>query len=286
MTTIVTNVTFTPGVDFETYRALPALNVSRLKRMGISPLHFRHAGDERTAAKSLGTAAHAAILEPELFAAMPVYEGVRRGKDWDAFQAQHAGANILTAKEHAEAVAMAAAVELNPAVAKLLHAKGARELTITWDRDGRPCKGRVDLITQSGAAAHIVDLKTARDIDPRVFGAQAYRLGYHVQAAWYHDAVAAYVARGKTEPRFHKVHYTIIAIESSPPYDCIPFRVPPEIIDVGRAEYEEHLARLAVCEQTGRWPGRVDGDAELELPAWAMAEDIEISEIDEEDDNG
>ena len=109
------------GVDFSTYRAAAGVNVSSLKELARSPLHYRYAKDNpnpTTSAMSLGTAAHCATLEPERFAAEFVtWTGGRRaGKEWDAFKADAEAAQrlILTEDERDTALAIAQAVRACP----------------------------------------------------------------------------------------------------------------------------------------------------------------------------
>jgi exodeoxyribonuclease VIII len=73
------------------YRAAHGLNWSRLKVLDKSPLHYKHAIDHPradTPALSLGRAFHAALLEPDRYAAeFRVWPGSRAGRVWEAVQA-------------------------------------------------------------------------------------------------------------------------------------------------------------------------------------------------------
>jgi hypothetical protein len=103
------------------YRADPALNWSLIKTIAKSPLHFRHRRDNPrpdSPTFRVGRAVHAAILEPERFAAdWVVYAGRRAGKAWTAFFEEHEGREILNATEYDTVVAMASAVRSRPDIA-------------------------------------------------------------------------------------------------------------------------------------------------------------------------
>lgn len=246
----------------ETYDALaPRVNFSTLKAMAKSAAHYQHGllnPSEDTPARKVGRAVHMAVFEPEVFAARVVRwdGGTRRGKEWDAFRAAHSGQEILTEAEHAQCLAIQRAVRGDALAARYVTG-GAGEVTMVWERDGIPCKGRIDY----DAIDCIVDLKTCRDASPGGFGRSSWVYGYHTQAAWYVDG---YQAAAKVLK-----DYVLLAVESSPPHVVQVYRVPESVIDVGRETYSEWLDKLAACRKSNEWPGYVADEAELILPKWA-----------------
>src|SRR5690349_11438930 len=119
----------------EEYDALKRTNFSRLKLLAKSPAHYLHGFGPESAPMRLGTAAHAATLEPAKFASgFVVYKKRRQSKEWDAFEAaaERAGQTVLTEAEHVEAVAMAAAIRNHPVASRLLSG-GNAEVSLTWD---------------------------------------------------------------------------------------------------------------------------------------------------------
>jgi hypothetical protein len=241
------------------YEALQGLNWSRLRLLGLSPLHFRNGfGDDSTAFR-LGTAAHAATLEPERFAEdFIVYEGKRdnRIKVWQEFQVQAArqGKEILSPSEHTEAVAIAAAVRGHSAAAGYLTG-GKAEHAMTWKLGPFDCKGRADYV---GSRA-IVDVKTTQSAHPRDFAYSCKKYGYFGQAAWYSDGF--FKSTGVRLP------FVFIAVEKKPPYMVTVFRVPEHVLAAGRELYLTYLAKLAECQRTGNWHGyTVEPEVDLQLP--------------------
>ncbi len=269
------------GVPYEVYSKLPGENVSKLKELRRSPLHYRHACDnprEPSAAMALGTAAHCATLEPDRFAAeFTVWTGgIRRGKEWDAFKAaaESFGASVLTESERATALAIAAAVRACPDAAKYL-AAGHPEVSMEWAHNGHQCRGRVDWLTTLDGADVVVGLKTSRDCRPREFGRQSADLAYHWQWAFYRDGYKAITGRAP--------FMVEIVVESAAPHAVAVYIIGEAVMTQGRDEYEAALEELAECRASGNWPGPVVGEQELALPAWAYGEgyDVTVAPIEE-----
>lgn len=270
------------GVDFSTYRAAAGVNVSSLKELARSPLHYRYAKDNpkpTTSAMSLGTAAHCATLEPERFAAEFVtWTGGRRaGKEWDAFKADAEAAQrlILTEDERDTALAIAAAVRACPEATVYLR-RGHAEVSMSWQHDEPELalKGRVDWLTVVDGCDVVVGLKTTRDLRPREFAAQAARLAYHWQWAFYYDGFERITGR--------KPAMVEIVVESAAPHAVAVYRIPEHVLERGRQEYRDALTTLAQCEASGVWPGPVVGEVEFDLPGWAYPAD-EMTIEDAED---
>jgi hypothetical protein len=268
-------------IPFGDYRAMPAINISTLKELKRSPLHYRHAlaNPKQSPALTLGTAAHTATLEPERFAhdyAIWTYRtdsgrmSPRTGKKWEEFCTVHAGKTILTEDESEEALAIARAVRSDPIAAKYLEA-GEPEVTMNWQIGSRACKGRVDWLTRQECDV-LVGLKSARSCEPFMFGAAAARLGYALQWAWYFDGFVA--ATGRT-PRLVE-----IVVENTAPYAVVVYAIPEDVIEYGRDEYQNLLHRLDECEARGEWPGPAETELVLSLPSWVYGNDEDLSELE------
>lgn len=269
--------------DRDAYDRISRVNWSTLSHMARSPLHYQHkltAVDHDTDARKVGRACHIAIYEPEEFQARVVKwdGGTRRGKEWDAFRAANAGREILTENEYDDVIALQRAVRANATAMAHLSGPGDAEVTVTWTHRVAPieflpgwsieCKGRLDWAGQKS----LVDLKTVRDASPTAFGRAVHAYQWHVQAAMYVDAWLA--ATGDELP------YVLIAAEKSPPKAVAVYRVPESILELGRQEYRRLLAQLHVCRETNSWPGYFEGEADLELPRWAIPYDDEEDAAD------
>lgn len=252
------------------YDKIDAVRFSRLRSMAKSALQYWHdAHTERDDAAHfrIGRAMHCFVLEPDAFEqhfvtyrdSKSVGEGAK--KRWSAFQAEHADKTILSADEYDAAVGAARALLAHPVASSYLRG-GVREHTVTWvdAETGMRCKARIDQ-----ADTHLVDIKSAREISPRLFATTVARLAYHVQAAFYLDGALANGFELDPVP-------LLLAVESSPPFDVVPYRLGPEVIEAGRTEYRRLLARLKECRELDQWPGLApDAPVDLRLPAWALA---------------
>lgn len=270
-------MSITPGIPFEQYLKLPGLSASTLKKLMRSPLAYKWALDHpdhtSSAAQALGTAAHTAILEPaKLKTDYMLWDGgTRRGKAWDEFKASNASKTILTADEFADVKAMYAAVRGFAPAARYLQ-NGQAEVTLQWAMQGRAFRGRVDWITEIEGRTVLVDLKTTRDARPFKFGADAFKLGYHIQFALYCDGWQALTGE---MPAF-----VVLAVENQAPFEPAVFEVPEEVLERGREEYQRLLDTLNTCEATGHWPPAAETEQRLTLPRWAYEqEDNDVSDL-------
>lgn len=253
----------------DTYRAIPdAVNWSTLKEALKSGLHYQYnltAPREETDAMRLGRAVHSATFEPDaLLREYVVFEGGRRaGKEWEEFQAMHAGRTILKPEDYETALRIRDAVHAHK-VARALLRTGQPECTLTWTdyETGLPCKSRLDWLSSKA----LIELKTTSDIDARVFGRVAGSMLYHAQLAFYHMGVQA---QPKGKPRVCK----IIAVESAPPHDVAVYALDDDMLWAGEEKVRAALELVAECRRTKRWPGRYPCELPLELPYWEFPKD-------------
>jgi hypothetical protein len=256
----------------ESYFGTPGVNWSTLKYMRDSPMAYRHALANPPAdrpAFAIGRAVHTLVFEPQKFDAEYVIwtEGRRAGKAWEEFKAQNAAMTILKPEEYDECADMARAVQAHPLVAPYL-VGGVFEQPVYWTdpATGIECKAKPDwVIPERGI---LLDLKTARSIEARRFGAEAARMGYHMQLA--HYAAGCRIGAG-----FEVQRQLVVAVEKEPPYDVAVFEIGPDEAYVAAQDVAELLAQLRECRDADRWLGRYTEEQALQLPAWVTQEDEE-----------
>lgn len=261
-----------PGVAFEEYAKIDALNGSTLVNMRRSPMYYRHCLDHPqppTPAMILGTATHRLILEPNKIGDFAVWgtleeEKVRRGKVWENFQALNQGAMIVTVNERDAMVGMAAGARKNLPIMKYANMDGDTEVCMVWTdkASGRLFKGRLDKIIPVHSI--IVDLKTTRDCHPFRFASQAYALAYHIKAYIY---VSGFQTLTAQRPKFKW-----LAIDSKAPHESAVYRATPDVLSQGATDLDEILKTLDVCEKTGLWPAAEQEETDLILPAYALTD--------------
>jgi hypothetical protein len=226
------------------------LRFSRLRLMGKSAAHFRHGYQPTTKPMLVGSAVHAGLLGGP---AVAVWDGVRRGKEYDKFCAdQLAGTLVLNAAEARESTGMQAAIGANRDAMRLLD--GVREKTILFDLDGRPCRGPPDVV----GADFITELKTGETSDPRKFAYKVRDFCYHGQLAWYDHAV-------RMERGGEKLDHFVVAVEAKPPYVVTVFRLLPPSIEQGRKLIRLWLEQLKNCEASNEWPGYCQSIVDLDV---------------------
>lgn len=274
------------NVPYATYAAAAGQNVSPLKNFARSALHFKHGRENKTEsdALTLGTAAHCATLEPHRFGTdFAVWDlrkengdmAARTGPKWEAFKAANVGRELITEDQRDAALAIAKSVRACPEAMVYLK-RGHAEVSMSWQHDEPEIelKGRVDWLTVIDGCDVIVGLKTTRDLRPREFSAQAARLCYHWQWAYYADGYERITGR--------KPAMVEIVVESAAPHAVAVYRIPEHVLERGRQEYRDALTTLAQCEASGVWPGPVVGEVEFDLPGWAYPAD-EMTIEDAED---
>lgn len=240
---------------------------SQLKHMAKSPAHYHHAmlnPTPQTEAMRKGAYTHALVLGGE--DRWAVYDGIRRGKEWEQFQADRPHQEILSATEAAPCRAIAAAVRRNPDAMALI-VGGVCEQRIAWTMAGRQCAGTPDV----AGAEYIADLKTTRCSEPGRFVRDATFRAYHAQLAWYLDGANARLLDVAKRDAY------VIAVESTPPYPVTVLKMTEAALDAGRKCYRLWFERLRACEDADYWPGYVESVVDFDV-----AGDLELTFADDE----
>jgi exodeoxyribonuclease VIII len=259
------------------YHSGPGISCTGLKKIAVSPAHFKYGDFKQTAAMFTGSATHSAILEPELFAKQ--YVTLPSGKDrrsteYKALCASHGTDNVLVSADASQITAMQSAVRANPVANKWLYQEQGRNELSVYAKDpetGILVRCRFDRLLDRGFSP---DLKTTTDASPRGFSNAIAKYGYAFQAAFYMDVY--YWATGQRLGGFG-----FIACESKAPHNVMCYRLDDESIEIGRTQYRAALNTYANCLETGVYEG-YDGASEeqlIGLPFWALEKNDEV-EID------
>lgn len=253
------------GIPFLDYETDPGLNASALKAGRKSMLHMRHYmahGIKQTAAMTKGLNIHSAILEPDrFFESLVIWDRVRRGKDWDMFQAEHQDSIILQQAELQELQAISNSVHANQEAHKVIEAT-KHEASIFWDheKDG-PGKARLDGYNED--TGYVAEVKSTHAIDPWLFSKTCYNMGTHIQLGWQKIGLDLIGAKC--------VQFVIIAVEQSPPHDCIAYYPDQQFIEAGMEEALLIAGKWRAALASGIWYGigGADRTVPLSLPSWA-----------------
>jgi hypothetical protein len=251
-----------PGITNSAYHADAALGSTSLKTLATkTPAHYQHdkAHPKSSDAFDLGTAAHSLILEGDESGVKVIEVDDKRGAKWTepADEARAAGQIPLTSKEWDQVNGMRNAVMAHPA-ARAAFTNHKAEQSVFWDEDGLMLKCRPDAWHPGWT---LVDLKTARDANPKEFGKTAHEYGYHQSAAHYIDGVKA--ATGEELP-FH-----FVLVEKTEPYLVSVVELDAEAVNIGRQLNDRAKRIYRECVESNTWHGYPSPDL-VSLPMWAI----------------
>jgi hypothetical protein len=253
----------------EIYHATRALSKSGLDKFRRSPAHFRAWQDgeiknESSPALEFGTAAHMAVLEPELFIAKYTsFSGDKRTKEgkaaWQAVL--DSGKTPLTEDQWQCVNGVAASVHAHPAAADLINSikPGHFEVSAFDVLEGISVKARIDGLGDD----FIIDLKTTQDASESAFAKSVAQFRYHVQAAWYQKITGIN-------------RFIFIAVEKEAPYGVACYELDQQAIDAGIRFIEETLPMYRECQALNSWPCYSSTTKTLSLPGWALKSTNEI----------
>ena len=259
------------------YHAGPGISCTGLKKIAVSPAHFKYGDFKQTAAMAMGSATHSAILEPDSFAkqyvTLPAGKD-RRSAEYKALCAAHGTDNVLVSADASQISAMQLAVRANPVANKWLYQEQGRNELSVYAKDpetGILVRCRFDRLLDRGFSP---DLKTTTDASPRGFSNAIAKYGYAFQAAFYLDTY--FWATGQRLESFG-----FIAVESKAPYNVMCYRLDDESIEVGRGQYRSALNTYANCLETGVYEGYDGASVEqlIGLPNWQINQYEESLEV-------
>lgn len=253
------------------YHAYPAWNKSSLDLIARSPAHYKFAAPrEASRAMEIGSAVHAAVLEPRVFKRDYVLlQNVtdRRSSVYKEAVKVHGSALVLTGSEAVMIECIRETVQH-----AIIKRPGIAELSVfaTCSETGLLIKCRFDYLTLCGAA---IDLKTTQDARSDEFSKSVYNYRYHVQDAFYR-----HVYRCATGVELNSFNF--LAVEKEAPYFSAVYKLDQDAQEIGKYYALRDLKTAAECERSGHWPMPEVKCEPLQLPSWAYSQyesDIEES---------
>lgn len=255
------------------YRRELGENQSYLKNILISPAHYKASKKRRfapTINMEIGSALHCLVLEGEeefsnryVLKPEDIALNTKEGKEWKAAQV---GKTILTNNEKERAWdsvhGMASSLlKLDWFNQDLPDYRKYNELSIYWDADGIPCKGRLDRLVDMGDYLLVLDLKTTDSVDQSAFLKKMIGgMNYLFQSAWYTEAASlAYNKPAK---------FIFAAIERTEPWTLALFEVSDDMMDEGNRQIKRARQLLRKCLDSKEWPRPEVSYNVLDLPGW------------------
>lgn len=280
-------------LDFDAYLGLPHESRSGFKPLiQATPADYQFAKQhpfQGSAATRLGSAAHAAVLEPHTLADFAEYPAVvdRRLKDpakaaaagkmtgeqAEAFEQEHAGKTILPPGELTRAIQLGELVRAQPSVAALLSdGKPEVSMLVTDPETQVQYKCRPDWAMASNGI--VVDLKTTISLAHSSLEKSILNHCYEVQASM---IKAAHEHLGIPWSA-----HVLIWVRTDPKArpDVRVEYLDPWWIERGTLLFRRALRKLAECKQTGEWPGEPLTIEERSAPRWGEQWLLEQQEED------
>jgi hypothetical protein len=270
------------GLSYDDYVRIDALRFSDAKLFRKSALHARHeqlnpSDDSR--ATFLGTALHAAVLEPQnfgkLYAVGPkVDKRTKAGKaEWIDFEQSNSGALLLRGEEYESLAGMAEAVIAHPFIQAIVARPSHREIVFVWDENGTSCKCRIDWTVAFEGETFVIDLKSCRDASPDGFARSINEFKYHGQAASYLRGMKA------AKPAARDRRWLWVAVESEAPHGVAIYQPSDGLLEQGEQEYLGWVRQYAHCRRTNSWPGYPVQIQPIDLPKWAWRNERTEEEV-------
>lgn len=264
-------------MDADTYHADPVPGGSlsssgaRLLLPPNCPARYAYERSHQAAPKreyDLGHAAHKLVLGAGPDLVVIDADSYRTKSAREAQTAAHAAGKVpLLSAEHDQVQAMAAAIRAHPIASRLFNpAGGTPEQSLFWvdDESGVWRRARLDWLPDPARPGRMIvaDYKTTGSAAPDAVSRTVHSYGYHLQAAWYLDAVTALGLA--PDPAF-----VLVFQEKTPPYLVLVAEPDAAALHIGRHLNRQALEIYAECQATGHWPGYSNEVELLSLPPWA-----------------
>jgi exodeoxyribonuclease VIII len=268
------------GLSNHDYHADEAVGSTGLKRILVSPAHFRYPNPfNATRAKEIGSAIHCRILESDRWDKdYKVVEcDARTSALYKAACKDHPKERVLTSGEYENVLGMQKGCMRNPRFREIIESEGKYELSLfTNDPEtGVPVKVRYDKLDTNILLPF--DLKKTQKADRYNFSKAIQSYGYHISAALYTKAW-----EWQYGEKMQRMHWG--AIEEQSPHIAMVYRPDDEMMVVADMLLRQALITYAECLDTDNWHGYLDDSEEISLPQWALeqSDEVEIDFGDEE----
>lgn len=227
----------------EKYHSSDAISASGLKFIAKKSVHhFLNKKFQESPAMKFGTAVHTAMLESDKFYqdyyVMPKVDG--RTKEGKALKAMHEekaqGKIVIDELDHHRIKEMIKNLESHDLAKQ--YCNGEIEVSHYGQINGVDVRVRPDC--KNMIAGWVSDVKTCQDNSPDRFKSDIYKFKYHIQGAFYCDALGI-------DPSA----FRFVAVEVNHPYSIEVYGLSDDMIERGRFEYKKALESWKLYKDTG-----------------------------------
>lgn len=256
------------GMPDSEYHADPAIGSTSVKQISISPANLYFNPFKGSKSAHIGSAIHAALLEPELFRndylLMPDVTS-RSSKEYKSATECTNPEYILVGSEVDTVNRMFDSSRLNEDFMDYMNTKGHSEVSMFAEcpETGLILKCRFDRL--SDTLAYPLDVKSCRDASERGFSHAMGQFKYHIQAAFY-----LYVLKLATG--LESNNFAFFAIENTAPYRNCMYYIGEESLELGRREMWAALEKIKECmaDESIKYEGIVLPSNEINVPAYLL----------------
>ncbi len=228
-------------IGHDEYHNGVGISSTKIKKALVSYAAYVQEDTFDSAALAFGRAFHAALLEPELFAATYVVaKDIPGNKNSNAYKAEFAawgesvaGKEIISIEDAAAIAQMIETIKAHSEYGQIGPANSEVMAITTCKETGFHIKCKIDLFSAS-----ITDFKsTSSGLSPADVINDMVKWKYHVSAAFYQDIV--YDLTGERLP------FRVIPVTKKAPFDCEFYQLSDELLEEGRKLYKAGLKRIA-----------------------------------------
>jgi len=270
---------FVVGMPNDDYHAYEGLSSTGVKNILRSPAHYAADSFERTRAMEVGSAIHAAVLEPEYFKEQYVLaEDIpdRRQKDYKQLVAMKStkdsdgestgdGSQYVFIKSEIDNLrGMYRSVKRNKTAMAIYMQDGFSELAafIECPVTGVLMKCKFDRITAETDIS--LDLKKTQDARKEAFTRSIGNYGYYISAAYYSHIYKLLTGCD--------LSFKYNAVEEKAPWGSKVYTADAGSILMGEMKFNEALLIYKECLEKNEWPSYEDEDTEISVPNWVVYE--------------
>jgi len=265
-----------PGIYYdisnEDYHKDEAIGSTTIKSISVSPANLYYNPFKGSKSSHIGTAIHAALLEPELFEKefYQLPNSDKRSAEYKAAAIKYGSDFVLVGSETETVNRMFESSRLNNDFMDYINARGHSEVSMfaTCPATGLNLKCRFDRLSDSHS--YPLDVKSCRDASPRGFSHAFGQYHYHVQAAFY-----LYVLKLVTGRELNQ--FAFFAIENNAPYKNCMYYIGEDSLELGRKIMFESMNKLIDCmaDESLKTEGMVLPSSEINVPGYLFDEEFD-----------
>lgn len=265
------------GMSNEEYHADEAIGSTSIKAISVSPANLYFNKFKGSKSANIGTAIHAALLEPDVFERDFILDEslkTRASKEYKSLVSSGMKEEHIFIGSEVETInRMVEASQLNEYFMYYMGTSGKSEVSMftTCPETGLRLKCRFDRISDS--LPYPLDVKSCQDASERGFSQAFGKYHYHIQAAFYLYVLKLVTGRDVNQ-------FCFFAQENKAPYRNCMYYIGDDSLELGRKEMMRSLSTLKRCieGELDKRDGIALQSSEINLPSY-MFDDEYADEV-------